>query len=117
MLLFDTCVSIAETLVMGERAGGDPQLLFETLSKGSADSFALRTHATKAMLADDYPEDAFSVRYALKDLNYAPEIADETDVNARAGQLVREYFTQAVDAGLGKQCHPAVKKLVEGSEG
>ena len=113
MLLFDTCVSIAETLVMGERAGVDPQLLVETLSKGSADSFALRTHATKAMLADDYPEDAFSVRYALKDLNYALEIADETDVNARAGQLVREYFNQAIDAGLGEQYHPVVKKLVE----
>ena len=113
MLLFDTCVSIAETLVIGERAGVDPQLLVETLSKGSADSFALRTHATKAMLADDYPEDAFSVRYALKDLNYALEIADETDVNARAGQLVREYFNQAIDAGLGEQYHPVVKKLVE----
>ena len=34
MLLFDTCVSIAETLVMGERAGVDPQLLVKTLSKG-----------------------------------------------------------------------------------
>ena len=113
MLLFDTCVSIAETLVMGERAGVDPQLLVETLSKGSADSFALRTHATKAMLADDYPEDAFSVRYALKDLNYALEIADEAGVNARAGQLVREYFSQAIDAGLGEQYHPVVKKLVE----
>ncbi len=117
MLLFDTCVSIAETLVMGERAGVDPQLLVETLSKGSADSFALRTHAAKAMLSNDYPEDAFSVRYALKDLTYALQIADETGVDARAGQLVREYFNQAIDAGLGEQYHPVVKKLVEGSEG
>ena len=117
MLLFDTCVSIAETLVMGERAGVDPRLLVETLSKGSADSFALRTHAAKAMLPNDYPEDAFSVRYALKDLTYALEIAAETGVDARAGQLVRDYFTQAIDAGLGEQYHPVIKKLIEGSKG
>ena len=113
MLLFDTCVSIAETLVMGERTGVDPQLLVETLSKGSADSFALRAHAARAMLQDDYPTEAFSVHYALKDLTYALEIAEETGVDARAGKLVRDYFTQAIDAGLGDQYHPVVKRLVE----
>ena len=113
MLLFDTCVSIAETLVMGERAGVDPQLLVETLSKGSADSFALRAHAGRAMLQDDYPTEAFSVHYALKDLTYALKIAEETGVDARAGKLVRDYFTQAIDAGLGDQYHPVVKRSVE----
>ncbi len=115
MLLFDTCLSIAETLVIGERAGVDPQLLVDTLSKGSADSFALRTHAGRAMLNNNYPTEAFSVHYALKDLTYALEIADETGVEARAGKLVREFFNRAIEAGLGDQYYPVVKKLVEGN--
>tara|TARA_A100001037_G_scaffold306130_1_gene349430 strand:- start:11272 stop:11742 length:471 start_codon:yes stop_codon:yes gene_type:complete len=115
MLLFDTCLSIAETLVIGERAGVDPQLLVDTLSKGSADSFALRTHAGRAMLNNNYPTEAFSVNYALKDLTYALEIADETGVEARAGKLVREFFNRAIEAGLGDQYYPVVKKLVEGN--
>ena len=43
------------------------------LSKGSADSFALRNHGMKAMLPEEFPERAFSVEYALKDLRYAIE--------------------------------------------
>ena len=117
MLLFDTCVSIAETLVVGERAGVEPRLLLETLSKGSADSFALRSHATKSMLTDDYPTEAFSVRYVLKDLTYALELAEESGVDVRAGKLVREYFAQAIEAGLGEQYHPVIKNTnCEGRE-
>ena len=116
MLLFDTCISIAETFVVGERAGVEPRLLLETLSKGSADSFALRNHATNAMLPDEYPAEAFSVRYALKDLNYALELAQEYGVQARTGQLVRDYFSQAIEAGLGERYHPVVKTLIEKDE-
>lgn len=116
MLLFDTCVSIAETLVVGERAGVEPRLLLETLSKGSADSFALRSHATKSMLTDDYPTEAVSVRYALKDLTYALELAEESGVDVRAGKLVREYFAQAIEAGLGEQYHPVIKTLIAKGE-
>ena len=85
MLLFDDFVSIVETLLMGGRAELGSPLLVYTLSQGSADKSTLRTHATKAMLTDDNPEDAFSVRYAL-------EIINEPDLNARVGQLVRKYF-------------------------
>ena len=53
------------------------------LSKGSADSFALRNHGMKAVLPGEFPERAFSVSYARKDLSYAIRLAGETDVDAK----------------------------------
>ena len=68
----------------------------------------------KPCLQDDYPKDAFSVRIMPSKISTMPsKIAEETGVDARAGKLVRDYFTQAIDAGLGDQYHPVVKRLVE----
>jgi hypothetical protein len=45
--------------VMAGRSGFDPKLLLQTLSKGSADSFALRNHGLKATVPARFPERAF----------------------------------------------------------
>lgn len=114
MVLFETVVALAEAKAIGERAGVDPTLLFETLSKGSADSFALRSHGMKAMLPGDFPERAFSVRYARKDLAYALKLAQETGVDAKSARIVDQWYQAAIDAGLGDQYHPVVSQLLGG---
>lgn len=114
MVLFETVVALSEAKAIGERAGVDPTLLFETLSKGSADSFALRSHGMKAMLPGDFPERAFSVRYARKDLAYALKLAQETGVDAKSARIVDEWYQAAIDAGLGDQYHPVVSRLLGG---
>ena len=114
MVLFETVVALAEAKAIGERAGVDPTLLFETLSKGSADSFALRSHGMKAMLPGDFPERAFSVRYARKDLAYALKLAQETGVDAKSARIVDQWYQAAIDAGLGDQYHPVVSRLLGG---
>ena len=50
MILFHNVLILAEAKEIGEHAGVDPTVLFETLAKGSADSFALRNHGIKAVL-------------------------------------------------------------------
>jgi 3-hydroxyisobutyrate dehydrogenase-like beta-hydroxyacid dehydrogenase len=115
MVLFETVVALAEAKAIGERAGVDPTLLFETLSKGSADSFALRSHGMKAMLPGEFPERAFSVRYARKDLAYALKLAQETGVDAKSARIVDEWYQAAIDAGLGDQYHPVVSRLLGGT--
>jgi 3-hydroxyisobutyrate dehydrogenase-like beta-hydroxyacid dehydrogenase len=115
MVLFETVVALAEAKAIGERAGVDPTLLFETLSKGSADSFALRSHGMKAMLPGDFPERAFSVRYARKDLGYALKLAQETGVDAKSARIVDDWYQAAIDAGLGDQYHPVVSRLLGGT--
>ncbi|MGH6629414.1 MAG: NAD(P)-dependent oxidoreductase, partial [Burkholderiales bacterium] len=78
MVLFQNVVALAEALTLIRHAGVDPQLAFDVLAKGSADSFALRNHGMKAMLKDEYPEKAFSTEYALKDIRYALRMGEES---------------------------------------
>lgn len=112
MVLFETVVAISEAKAIGEKAGVDPVVLFDTLTKGSADSFALRNHGIKAVLPGEFPERAFSVRYARKDLLYALKLAQETGVDARGARVVDQWFSEAIDAGLGEQYHPVISQLM-----
>ena len=113
MMLFQNCAAIAEALAIARRAGLDEKLFLQTVGKSSGDSFALRNHATKAMLPRDYPEGAFSVRYALKDLAYALDMAAAENVMAKGGELVREHLEQAVSEGHGDRYHPVVREIID----
>ena len=75
MLVFENTAALAEAIAIGRRNGVPPELLLPTIAKGSGDSFVLRSHGMKSMLPRDFPERAFSTRYAIKDLSYALEMA------------------------------------------
>ena len=89
MVLFEIGGAIAEALAIGRHSGVEPEALLEALSKGSADSFALRHHGRNAMLPRSYPERAFSTRYALKDLEYALALAAQAGIEAPGARLMR----------------------------
>lgn len=110
MVVFETTMAIAEAISIAEASGVDGQLLFETMAKGSADSFVLRNHGMKHLVPQDYPEQAFSVRYAVKDLSYARELARETGVKARAADLVGELFEEAIARGDGDRYTPVIRR-------
>ena len=113
MVLFQTVNALAEALALGRRAGVDPALLFDALSKGSADSFALRNHGMKAMLPGVYPERAFSVEYAAKDNGYALELGRETGVRLRGAQLLADILDEARAAGFGAAYWPVIAKIAD----
>ncbi len=117
MVLFQTVVALAEALSIARAQGVDGKVLFETLSKGSADSFALRNHGMKAMLPGVFPERAFSTEYALKDLGYAIEMAEEKGVPALGSDVAREVMERAVELGHGKEYWPVLLKAIEDATG
>jgi hypothetical protein len=112
MVLFQNVVALGEALAMVRHAGVDPALAFEVLSKGSADSFALRNHGMKAMLANHYPERAFSTEYALKDLGYALELAREAGLELSGAGNARAVLEKSRAAGFGAEYFPALAKIV-----
>ena len=114
MVLFETVMAIAEAKAIAERAGVAPGLLFEALSRGSADSFALRNHGMKAVLPGDFPTRAFSVSYARKDLGYALRLAEQTQVEAPGARNVERWFAQAIQLGMSEQYWPVVSRLIGG---
>jgi 3-hydroxyisobutyrate dehydrogenase-like beta-hydroxyacid dehydrogenase len=112
MVLFQTVVALSEALAIGRAAGVDGALLFDTLTKGSADSFALRNHAMKAILPDSFPERAFSTEYALKDLSYALDLAAQAGLAPKGAETARAYLNAAIEAGLGKLYWPALSRTI-----
>ena len=112
MVLFQNVVALAEALALIRHAGVDPALGFEALAKGSADSFALRNHGMKAMLTGDYPENAFSSEYALKDIRYALRFAEEAGLFLHGADNAKEIIKQAIRAGHGKEYFPALAKII-----
>jgi len=113
MILFQTVVALAEGLCIARANGVDGKVLYETLTKGSADSFALRNHGMKAMLPGVFPERAFSTDYALKDLSYAIQMAEETGVPALGADVARELMERARELGFNKEYWPVLIKAIE----
>jgi len=112
MVLFQNVAALAEALAVIRRLGLDAALALEVLSKGSADSFALRNHAMKAMLRDDFPERAFSVEYALKDARYALELAKLARVDLRGLKHAKALLDKAAAAGHADEYFPVIAKVV-----
>ena len=114
MMIFQTVSALSEALAIGTRAGVDAKRLFEVLSLGSADSFALRRHGSW-MAKGEYPDDLFPTVYSLKDLRYALALAAEVGVDAKGAKLVEERFVEAIDRGYGNLYSPVIYKLLEDS--
>ena len=116
MVLIQTVAALAGALAIGRRAGLDGELLFDVMSGGSADSFALRNHGMLSMVKGSFPEHMFSTRYALKDLTYALEIARQTGVDVPLAREAERLLRKTIDAGLGEAYFPAVIDVVEADE-
>ena len=113
MIIFQTGVALAEALTIARAHGIDGKVLYETLTKGSADSFALRNHGMKAMLPGVFPERAFSTTYALKDLSYAIQMAEDAGVPALGADVAREVMERAKELGFDKEYWPVLIKAIE----
>jgi 3-hydroxyisobutyrate dehydrogenase-like beta-hydroxyacid dehydrogenase len=112
MVLAETVVALSEALVVARRAGLDGKVLFETLTKGSADSFALRNHGMKAVLPNVFPERAFSTDYMRKDIGYALDLAADVGARLHGAELANELLQEASNAGFGDLYWPVVSRVV-----
>jgi 3-hydroxyisobutyrate dehydrogenase len=113
MVLFETVNALAEAVAVARHSGVEPALLLATLSKGSADSFALRNHGIKAIVPGNFPERAFSTEYALKDISYALELAADAGIKIRGAELIGKVLQEAIDAGSGDAYFPVIAKHID----
>jgi len=116
LVLFQNVVALAEALLLAGHAGIDPEFAFEVLSKGSADSFALRNHGMKSMLKGEYPEHAYSSEYALKDIRYALRLGEEAGIYLPGADNAKEMIKRAIRAGYAKEYFPALAKVIGGKK-
>ena len=112
MILFQNVRALAEGLAIARRQGIAPETFLEAVGRSSGDSFALQNHGKKAILEERFPEGAFPVTYAMKDLDYALGIAEESGIDAEGAALVRALFAEAIESGLGARYHPVIATLI-----
>jgi 3-hydroxyisobutyrate dehydrogenase-like beta-hydroxyacid dehydrogenase len=115
MLIFQTVTALAEAMAIATRAGVDRNKVFDILSKGSADSYAMRKHGSH-MVSGEYPDDQFPITYSLKDLNYALALAETVGVDAQAAKHAKSRLEKAIEKGYGNLYSPAIYKLIEADE-
>ncbi|MDR3537221.1 MAG: NAD(P)-dependent oxidoreductase [Acetobacteraceae bacterium] len=113
MLVFQHCAALAEAIALGRRNGVPADVLLPTMAKGSGDSFVLRNHGMKAILPGEFPQRAFSTKYAIKDLSYALEMADAAGIDMAAAKLTMARLQEAARQGYGEDYHPVVLKVID----
>jgi 3-hydroxyisobutyrate dehydrogenase-like beta-hydroxyacid dehydrogenase len=112
MVLFQNVAAVAEALAVIRKLGLDPDKALEVLSKGSADSFALRNHGMKSMVPNKFPEHAFSVEYALKDVSYALELGKMARIELTGLKNAKMLLDKAAAAGHTTEYFPVIAKVI-----
>lgn len=104
-------VACAEAMVLAQKAGINPEVLHEILSKSVGRSFVFETKAVQLMDRD------FATRGALdlnvKDLGICLEMGKELGVPLYVSAIAREVFATAQAKGYGKEDFCAVAKIYE----
>src|SRR5438128_1059504 len=114
MVVAQTVVALAEALAVARASGAvDPRILFETLTKGSADSFVLRNHGMKSLLPDTHPtHGAFPTSYIIKDLSYALALAESAGVKLEQATTTRRLMERTMEAGYRDNYYTAVIRTI-----
>jgi len=113
LILSVNVCALAEGLVLGMKAGADPEVLFKALSQGSANSFALQNHFKNFVYKGRFEKGVFPVEYMIKDLNLALRTAESLHVPQYFGALALQAYESAVAAGNGDLYYPVVVKVLE----
>jgi 3-hydroxyisobutyrate dehydrogenase-like beta-hydroxyacid dehydrogenase len=115
MVMVGTVTALCEAAAIAQSTGIDAKFLFESFSKGSADSFALRNHGLKSVAPREFPKRAFSTEYMLKDISYALAMAQDADITVKGALRSEELLRLAVEKGFGEEYWPVILTIIDGS--
>lgn len=101
----------AEAMVLGVKAGMDPQRLFEILSTSGGRSHHFLKRFPNVLAGDFAPR--FSIALSRKDLGLAARLAESLGVPMLTTSTVRQVYEAAAAAGLDGQDMAAVTALFE----
>ena len=101
----------AEAMVLGVKAGMDPQRLFDILSTSGGRSHHFLKRFPNVLAGDFAPR--FSIALSRKDLGLAARLAESLGVPMLPTAVVRQVYEAAAAAGLDRQDMAAVTELFE----
>ena len=104
-------IGMAEALVLGAKAGVDPEIIIQVLSAGYAQTRVMDVRGPR-IIEGDY-EPGFRGRFHYKDLNIIRETARAFGASLPASALAHELFTAMVANGWGDLDHSGIVKVIE----
>lgn len=103
--------AIAEAVVLGARAGADPQILFDVI-KTSFGGSTMFNRTMPFLLRRSFDEGA-PMRIMLKDLDLITDLGRELNVRLLLASEAREVYRESVALGLGDEDIVALVKPLE----
>ncbi|QJU58154.1 NAD(P)-dependent oxidoreductase [Sphingomonas sp. AP4-R1] len=114
-LLLAICTTAnAEALVLGVKAGIDPDKLVDAIVHGVGSNHAMRKQYQQHVLKGDFGEnDLFSVDFMRKDLALALDLGKELKVPLMYGAMADQMYQATQAKGRSANYHPVVVTLLE----
>jgi 3-hydroxyisobutyrate dehydrogenase-like beta-hydroxyacid dehydrogenase len=94
--------AVCEAFVLGQRAGVDPQTLYDVLSASAGDSAALRRGIPDFVLKRQF-EPGFAVQLLCKDLDLALGVGRDTHTALPVTAIARQLYEEARGLGLAEK--------------
>jgi len=104
-------MGMAESFILGAKAGVDPAIIFQVLSGGYAQTRVMDVRGPKVLVGDYQP--GFKSRFHLKDLNIILRTAQELECPLPVTGLIHELFTAMVVQGRGELDHSGIISVIE----
>ncbi len=100
MVLFETVSALSEAVAVAKQRRRS-EIAAHTLSKGSAEWFALRNHGMKAIVPGNFPEQSVLDPELCAEgfILCVAELAEEDAIRLRGAELMGEILQEAIDAG------------------
>jgi 3-hydroxyisobutyrate dehydrogenase-like beta-hydroxyacid dehydrogenase len=111
MLVQVNTVAVAEALVLGVKAGLDPQTIYEVVRVSTGTSFAFETRVPRILRRDFAP--GGTVDISFKDQELETQFAKQLGVPVLLANVSQQVYQMARAAGLNKEDGSAIVKVLE----
>jgi 3-hydroxyisobutyrate dehydrogenase len=111
MLVQVNTVAVAEALVLGVKAGLDPQTMYQVVRASTGTSFAFETRVPRILRRDFAP--GGTVDISFKDQELETQFAKQLGVPVLLANVSQQVYQMARAAGLGKQDGTAIIQVLE----
>jgi 3-hydroxyisobutyrate dehydrogenase len=111
MLVQVNTVAVAEALVLGVKAGLDPQAVYDVVRVSTGNSFAFETRVPRILKRDFTP--GGTVDISFKDQELETAFAKQLGVPVLLANVTQQVYQMARAAGFNKEDGSAVVKVLE----
>ena len=111
MLIQVNTVAVAEALVLGVKAGLDPQTIYDVVRVSTGTSFAFETRVPRILKRDFAP--GGTVDISFKDQELETAFAKQLGVPVLLANVSQQVYQMARAAGLNKEDGSAIVKVLE----